>query len=53
MFYVYNPISDKVEKVPKIEKHHLHRITKLSLILEEESIQSNVEVKKVWRPKTK
>jgi hypothetical protein len=43
MFYIYNPITNTEEKVSKIEKHHLHRNTKLPLISEEESVQSVVE----------
>ncbi len=53
MFYVYNPVTNTEEKVSKIEKHHLHRNTKLPLISEQESIQSEVVVKAKWRPKSK
>ena len=51
MFYVYNSISQKVEKVSKIDPSiHFHRSTKLPF----EGIE--VEVPKVvakWSPKSK
>jgi hypothetical protein len=54
MFIVYNPITKKEERVSKIEKHHLHRNTKTPLILEEETVQSEVEAPKAkGRPKSK
>jgi hypothetical protein len=53
MFYIYNSKSEQIEKVEKIESYHLHRNTKLPLISEEESVQSEVEIKKAGRPKSK
>lgn len=53
MFYVYNPLTKKEEKVEKILPYHLHRNSKTPLISEEESVQLEVEVpvKKGRKPK--
>jgi len=55
MFIVYNSLTKKEEKVNEILSHHFHRNTKTPLILEEKSVQSEVEVpvKKSGRPKSK
>lgn len=50
MFYVYNSISQKVEKVSKIDPSiHFHRSTKLPF----ELIEEVKEVKAKPQPKTK
>lgn len=50
MFYVYNSISQKVEKVSKIDPSiHFHRSTKLPF----EGIEEVKEVKAKWQTKTK
>ncbi len=54
MFIVYNSLTKKEEKVNEIQSHHFHRNTKTPLILEEETVQSEVEVPKAkGRPKSK
>jgi hypothetical protein len=45
MFIVYNSLTKKEERVEKIEAHHLHRNTKMPLILEQETVQSEVKAK--------